>query len=126
MAHTGKSAAVTRKPVATRLVTLFALIVFAFQGYLVQTHIHGAPLSTPVQFSAPSATSAPAGQSDPYNPASCPLCQEIVQAGAFVTPDIITLPLQLDWIVFLRPAALPDAITIAHSPGWQSRAPPRR
>ena len=63
---------------------------------------------------------------DPYDPASCPLCQEILHAGVFVTPVIASLPLQLDWIVFLTATVLPDPVTGRRSQSWQSRAPPRR
>jgi hypothetical protein len=124
MALPGKTVAITGKPVASRLVTLFALLVFALQGYLVQTHIHGLPMAAQhtVQLSAP----AGPGPVDPYDPASCPLCQEILHAGVFVTPVIASLPLQLDWIVFLARAVPPDPVTVRHSLNWQSRAPPRR
>ena len=104
--------------------TLFALLVFALQGYLVQTHIHGLPMTPQqtVHLSAP----AGSGPVDPYDPASCPLCQEILHAGVFVTPVIDSLPLQLDWIVFLAATALPDPVTARQTLNWQSRAPPRR
>jgi hypothetical protein len=124
MAPPSKPVAISGKPVASRLVTLFALLVFALQGYLVQTHIHGLPTTAQhtVQLSAP----AGSGPVDPYNPASCPLCQEILHAGVFVTPVMASLPLQLDWIVFLAPTVLPDPVTVRPGLNWQSRAPPRR
>jgi hypothetical protein len=124
MANANKPVAITRKPVASRLVTLFALLVFALQGYLVQTHIHRLPLTAQrtVHLTAP----ASPGPVDPYDPASCPLCQEILQAGAFVTPVIASMPLQLDWIVFVAATILPDPVTVQRSLNWQSRAPPRR
>jgi hypothetical protein len=124
MAHSDKLVAITRKPVALRLVTLFALLVFALQGYLVQTHIHGLPIAAQrtVHMSGP----AGPGPVDPYNPASCPLCQEILHTGVFVTPVIASLPLQLDWIVFVAATVAPDPVTVHRSLNWQSRAPPRR
>lgn len=124
MAHSSKPIAMTGKPVASRLVTLFALLVFALQGYLVQTHIHPVPAMALriVHSSAP----AGSGPVDPYDPASCPLCQEILHAGAFVAPVIASLPLQLDWIVSLAATVLPNPSTIQQSLNWQSRAPPRR
>jgi hypothetical protein len=124
MAPSGKPVAITAKPVASRLVTLFALLVFALQGCLVQTHIHGLP-SAPQRTMHVSAPAAP-GPVDPYDPASCPLCQEILHAGVFVTPAIAGLPLQLDWIVFLAATFVPDPVTVQRSLNWQSRAPPRR
>ena len=124
MAHADKPIAITGRPVASRLVTLFALLVFALQGYLVQTHIHGLPITA--QRTVHLSTPAGPGPVDPYDPASCPLCQEILHAGVFVTPVIASLPLQLDWIVFLAAMVLPDPVTIHRSLNWQSRAPPSR
>jgi hypothetical protein len=103
---------------------LFALLVFAFQGYLVQTHIHGLP-NAPQRVIHASAPAAP-NPIDPYDPASCPLCQEILHAGVFVTPALVSLPIQLDWIVFLASTVIPEPVTAERSLNWQSRAPPRR
>ncbi len=124
MAPSGKPVTIPAKPVASRLLTLFALLVFALQGYLVQTHIHRLP-SAPQRTVHVSAPAAP-GPADPYNPASCPLCQEILHAGVFVTPAIASLPLQLNWIVFLAATFVPEPVTVQRSLNWQSRAPPRR
>ena len=124
MAHPDRPLAITGKPVASRLVTLFALLVFALQGYLIQTHIHGLPMTA--QRTVHLSTPAGPAPVDPYDPASCPLCQEILHAGVFVTPVIASLPLQLDWIVFLTATVLPDPVTVRRSQSWQSRAPPRR
>jgi hypothetical protein len=104
-------------------VTLFALLIFAFQGYLVQTHIHGTPAPQHQVHASSPARPAPV---DPYDPASCPLCQEIIHAGAFVTPVVAGLPFQLDWIAFAAITLLPDPVTARRSLNWQSRAPPRR
>ena len=124
MAHARKPTATVKRSAASRLVMLFALLMFGFQGYLVQTHVHAsAPVAqTGIHLSTP-ATPDPA---DPYNPASCPLCQEILHAGVFVMPSLATLPLQLDWIVFLTSSVLPEPVTTERSLNWQSRAPPRR
>lgn len=124
MAPSGRPVAITAKPLASRLLTLFALLVFAFQGYLVQTHIDRLPWAPQqsVHIGAP----AEPGPVDPYSPASCPLCKEILHAGAFVTPVIASLPLQLNWIVFVAATVLPDPVTVQRGLNWQSRAPPRR
>ena len=124
MAPSGKPVAISAKPVASRLLRLFALLVFALQGYLVQTHIDRLPPAP--QYNAHVSAPAAPGPADPYNPASCPLCKEILLAGVFVTPAIASLPLQLNWIVFLAATFVPEPVTVQRSLNWQSRAPPRR
>src|SRR5262245_37964934 len=123
MAQTGRSVAVTRKTAASRLVTLFALIMFAFQGYLLQTHIDG--FKAVAQVAAQNATSSSVPKpADPYNPATCPLCQEILHAGTYVAPAAASLPLQLDWIVFLVSPVVRAPVAAEPRIDWQSRAPP--
>jgi len=114
-----------RKPLLSRLVMLFMLVAFAVQGFAVQTHIHGEPLSTLAHITHVSTPSQPASQ-DPYDPANCPLCQEMLHAGIYVAPAVA------DFIVVLNAVAIAPAFALLphaaterpHS--WQSRAPPSR
>jgi len=110
--------------VSRRLVMLFAVLAFAFQAYLVQTHIHGQPI-TPALNAHVSAPAQPA-PFDPLAPANCALCQEILHAGAAITPDAAPFTLLLNWIA-MAPAVthLPSAAQ-APPTGWHSRAPPVR
>jgi hypothetical protein len=107
-----------------RVVMLFALLAFALQAYLVQTHIHGQPgvLSLKTHVSAP-VQPAPF---DPLAPANCALCQEILHAGTAIAPDNSQLALLLTWIAMAPAVALLPAEPIALTTGWHSRAPPVR
>src|ERR1700748_1811563 len=111
-------------PLSRRLVMLFALLAFALQAYLVQTHMHGQPgvLSLKAHVSAP-VQPAPF---DPLAPANCALCQEILHAGTAITPDSSELALLLTGIVMARAIALLPAEALAPATGWHSRAPPVR
>ena len=110
--------------VSRRLVLLFALLAFALQAYLVQTHMHGQPggLSLKPHVSAP-VQPAPF---DPLAPANCALCQEILHAGTAITPDNSELALLLTWIAMAPAVALLPAEAFAPATGWHSRAPPVR
>ena len=117
--------AISPSPSASRrLVMLFALLAFALQANLVQTHMHGQPgdlrqkshVSAPVQ-------PAPF---DPLAPANCALCQEILHAGTAITPDSSELALLLNGIVMAPAIALLPAEALAPTTGWHSRAPPVR
>jgi hypothetical protein len=108
--------------VSRRLVMLFALLAFALQAYLVQTHMHGQPgvLSLKPHVSAP-VQPAPF---DPLAPANCALCQEILHAGTAITPDNSPSALLLTGIAMVPAIALLPAEALALTTGWRSRAPP--
>ena len=123
MARPASTRTTAAKPLLSRLAGLFLLVAFAVQGLAVQTHIHGGPLTALDRVTHVSAPAAPASQ-DPYDPASCPLCQELLHAGLFVTPAAS------DFVAILNAVALAPAMArSSHSAGlephsWQSRAPP--
>lgn len=104
---------------------LTVLLAFAFQAYIVQTHIHGqiqpASAIAQVQGDAPDRPSP----NDPLDPSTCKLCQELVHSGAVLTPAGPAMVLLMDWVaVFFPPAQVP-ATAIPPETGWQSRAPPK-
>jgi hypothetical protein len=103
---------------------LFALLAFALQAYLVQTHMHGQTgvLSLEPHISAP-VQPAPF---DPLAPANCAFCQEILHAGTAIAPDSSELALLLNGIVMASAVALLPAEALAPTTGWHSRAPPVR
>jgi len=104
---------------------LFALLAFALQAYLVQTHIHG---QQPSVLSLKSHVSAPVQPApfDPLAPANCALCQEILHAGTAIAPDTSQLALLLSWIGMAPAVAFLPAEPLALTTGWHSRAPPVR
>ena len=111
--------------VLRRFVTLAALLVFTWQCILVQSHVHG-PQAVPsgshvVKVSAPVAPAGP----DNDDPANCPLCQEMLHAGTYVTPvaAILYLPVAAVFIAAPVFAAVRQRVTPSHN--WQGRAPPR-
>jgi hypothetical protein len=111
-------------PLSRRLVMLFALLAFALQAYLVQTHMHGQPgvLSLKPHVSAP----VQPVPFDPLAPANCALCQEILHAGTAIAPDNSELALLLTWIGMAPAVAFLPAEPLALTTGWHSRAPPVR
>jgi hypothetical protein len=105
-------------------ITFLALLAFSVQSYVTQTHIHGAPASSGI-----AKAEQPAQPHDRYpandDPANCPICQEILHAGHYVTPAAVavllpsvavsTIAIVLDVPIALR--------SVSHS--WHGRAPPR-
>lgn len=125
MKRRARAIATTLAPVR-RLAMLAVLLAFAFQAYVVQTHLHSQPLPGTVHQIAQGESPAKPLPSDPLDPATCKLCQEIVHSGVAITPALPELVLLLDWAAaFLPPAQLPATATLPET-GWQSRAPPRR
>ena len=110
-------------------ITLFALLAFTLQTFVMQTHIHGmarvgiAPATLALDKSAAQGQRPdkfPAGN----DPANCPICQEILHTGYYVTPSAAALPLPTV-AVSIAPTVI-DVMTVvaAHSHSWKSRAPP--
>ena len=110
-------------------ITFLALLAFTFQTLVVQTHIHGAArvgaASTQLALDGTASHDQSPDKFPPSDdPANCPICQELLHAGAFVTPtaaalQISTVVMSVD-IVVVEIAAIER--TFSHS--WKSRAPP--
>jgi hypothetical protein len=117
-----------------RVVLALALLAFALQGYITQTHIHfatghtfglsGDNFAPAVKLSGDKSTPAKKTPSND-DPANCPLCQAAAHSGQFITPSAIgfALPSETVAIVPLAIVVLTASEIISH--GWQSRAPPR-
>jgi hypothetical protein len=112
-----------------RALVFVLLVAFALQGYVVQTHIHFAA-DAPLALGSAShdAKAAVGGHHDKFppgeDPANCPICQEILHTGQFVTPATLSvLPpaVAVSTIVFVD-AARPFISVASHS--WRGRAPP--
>ncbi len=115
----------SRNTAARRWMALFALAAFFLQSLAVQTHIHPADLPAVAKIAAAHHPApAPLKSQDPID--QCRLCQELVHAGAFITPSTIAVAASQAFIqasfAVLPPATAGPATAFA----WQSRAPPRR
>jgi hypothetical protein len=103
------------------LVTLIVLLTFSLQTYIAQTHIHLKPGTFTGQTAGKPAPDKFPADSDPAN---CPICQELMHTGAFVTPSAAALLTPTASVsVITVVAALPVVIGLS-SHTWRSRAPP--
>lgn len=102
------------------VVVCLALLTFTLQSYVTQTHIHVAADSIV------STTGKKLPDRFPANgdPAKCPLCQEALHSGQYVTPASAALVApQLSAQII--PAIVEPAIRVlVVSHAWRSRAPP--
>jgi len=110
-------------PLLSRLVMLFMLVAFAVQGFAVQTHIHGVPTSADRIIAHVSMPPQPVPQ-DPYDPANCALCQEMLHAGIYVAPVVADFVVILNAVAFAPAHALLPHAATERQHGWKSRAPP--
>lgn len=108
-----------------------ALVLFAVQNYVTQTHVHllgrGTPdILAPVGLAQAQPAPAPGKNRPADTPANCPICQDIALAGHFTSPGAIALPPPaFVAIPSLLVLVLPAFVSVA-SHDWQGRAPPRR
>jgi hypothetical protein len=102
-----------------------ALAAFALQTYVVQTHIHFAPAEAARLAGDANAAN---GHHDKFpandDPANCPICQEILHSGQFVTPaaQFLLPPSMAVSTIAVVDQALPHIFAPSH--GWRGRAPP--
>lgn len=107
-----------------RVVVLLALLTFALQSYVTQTHIHF-ELSSANGIAAAAPLAPPGKHPFQETPANCPICQEIAMAGHYVTPGaaVLTLPSQSVSIVPLKIVVRFVVEAVSHD--WHGRAPPK-
>lgn len=108
------------------LVTAFALLTFALQSYVAQTHIHLAPGSF-ASYSELGAAKKQLPDKFPAqdDPANCPICQEILHSGQFVTPTAASILLPSLSVSIIAIVTHIVAAPEATSHTWQSRGPPQ-
>jgi hypothetical protein len=108
-----------------RLLLVFTIAAFAQQSYLTQTHIHIPPALAAGGGGAVLDGAGHGKTPSRDDPAHCPLCQEILLAGAYLTPvAIVILPPLLPAFRIEVPAReLPFIAAASHD--WHGRAPPR-
>jgi hypothetical protein len=109
------------------VVSLFVMLAFSVQSYVTQTHIHLAPDGSSL-YSKLISESGKNKQQDKYpangDPANCPICQEILHSGQFVTPAAAILLLPSVAVSIIQVVADIPAASERPSHAWQSRAPP--
>ena len=111
-----------------RLVLVYtALLAFALQGYVFQTHIHFTPAEA-ARLVGDVDTNSANGHHDKFpandDPANCPICQEILHSGQFVTPaaQFLLPPSLAVSTIAVVDQVLPHVLAPSHS--WRGRAPP--
>ena len=107
-----------------RALTLFALIAFGLQSYLIQTHIHGLPLSIVAASDQHHSSASPQKSPTDNGELKCPLCQDSVRAGNYLLPAAISAlpPTHAVKAILTNAASLSASKAISHI--WQSRGPP--
>jgi len=110
-------------------ISVVTLLAFIFQTFVVQTHIHGTALVAAPGASLTVTKSVEQGQTPDKlppadDPANCPICQELLHAGAFVTPTLAALLVSTVVTVVHMVVAEIATTQIVTSHGWKSRAPP--
>jgi len=108
-------------------ITFCALMAFAFQSYVTQTHIHMTGSAAGIA-TASADGGKPSAQHDRYpanqDPSNCPICQDMVHSGSFITPAAIAA-VAPSFAVSVIAIFIHTAIAIqpaSHS--WRGRAPP--
>ena len=111
------------------LITLAVLLAFGLQSYITQTHIHLAPDAPFSSYSKLNAQSGKEQQPDKFpangDPANCPICQEILHSGQFVTPSAAVLLLPTIAVSVIKIVANIPVVAQGASHAWRSRAPPK-
>jgi hypothetical protein len=118
------------------VVSLFALLAFVFSGFATQTHVH-IPAQAELGFVAPTVAAQPIAakasasldreqkqRAPADDPSRCPLCQEYLHSGVFVTPVPVTVPLPVLTESVAPLLLVPLAVFQAVSHSWYGRAPP--
>jgi hypothetical protein len=105
---------------------LVAILAFALQSYMTQTHIHDA--SQGIGGIVKIVATQPLGQGKaPLHDGQtdCPFCQAVIHAGVFVASATPLLLLPFAWAETVALVFAPRAAFDAAAHDWQSRAPPR-
>jgi hypothetical protein len=116
----------SRSPAMRLLIVLLTLLAFGLQSYITQTHIHLVPDSFA---SAAGIVNGKQPQPDRFpangDPANCPICQEILHTGQFITPSAAVLLLPSIAVSIVAIVTDIPAAAQGTSHTWRSRAPPR-
>jgi len=107
-------------------ISVLMLLTFALQSYVTQTHIHLAQGSF-ASYSELGAAKKQLPDKFPAqdDPANCPICQEILHGGQFVTPTAAAALLPCLSVSIIAIVAHIVVAPEATSHTWQSRGPPQ-
>ena len=115
---------------AQALLSLALAVLFAFQGILVNSHVH-LPVLSESSAIAPLAT---AGSSTvqvnhhktqtPDMDGTCALCLAVALIGAYSLPAVVLLHLPAEFLSLERAYSVYRHTVPVHHRAWQSRAPP--
>lgn len=105
---------------------LAVLLAFSWQSVVAQTHNHfdGTPFSAKASLRDTAASPTPGRNSPADSPANCPICREIAQSAAYLSPAPIVLPIPQMALVWLAIGLTFGLILERRLLGWRSRAPP--
>ena len=103
-----------------------ALLTFLWQSFVVQTHIHShiAAVSAGAPRNPHNSNQLANGPAVPQRPASCPMCQELSQAGAYLLPSAILFKVPPSEANIALIVSALHSVQARQSHAWQSRAPP--
>jgi hypothetical protein len=122
---TGPARLFSRTAPARRWITTLALLAFVLQSLTLQTHIHQPFQPATVNAALDTGgAKVPLKTQDPVD--QCRLCQELVNAGAFIAPVVASGAADLGFAAASLAAATAFMADPATAFAWQSRAPPRR
>jgi hypothetical protein len=121
----GQARATTRG-LRWHLILLTALLSFAWQGFLTQTHVHFVRGVAVEQGSTRGPSTADPTRSPHSLPADCPVCSAAAYAGTYLPPAPIIL-LAPDHASPQLAATIWSGSDLRHrSHAWRSRAPPHQ
>ena len=105
--------------VALRMaVILTAIAALLWQSFIVQTHIHYPAVAV-------HAATGVSHRAHPAEaPADCPICREMAQAAAYLTPTSPPLAEPARAHFLLAELPITASVFVAFAPAWRSRAPP--
>jgi hypothetical protein len=124
-AAAAESLEIRRLSPARRFVVFIAVLAFALQSYITQTHIHDEQQSFAGIVKITTSQSPAHGKTPLDKPADCAFCQAVIHAGAFVASATPLLLLPFVWVETVALVFTARAACDAAAHDWQSRAPPR-
>jgi len=111
---------------AQPLLSLALAVLFAFQGFLGNTHVHLSPLAgAPTAHSDAPHTALAGGKAQtPDTDGVCVLCMAAALVGSYSLPPAIIVYQPADFLSLARANSVHYIAFLAPRGAWQSRAPP--